>query len=491
MKQFLKEQWKRVTAVILAFTLIASGLQIGMVSNAAGETELKITGVVGFAHTNAWDMKLGTSAALPGNGAAWSTYYHGPDVIIAGQNYDIGLQKQGATQVGIYIGSDDVTIPVADGTVITIRAGIYEGTDGSAIKITEDYSIEFDSSLGSQGWDQWKPHVEATEMTIAGVAGFAQTNAWDMKLSTSVNLPGAGAAWSTYFHGPDVIVGGTSFDIGLQKTGANQVGVYLTSEQVTIPVADGTTITIKAGTYEGTDGSAIKITEDYSIEFDSSLGSQGWDQWKPHEEIQYDDVTIKALKVKDFNTDSVRWNVYVDVTGAIPGTAWDGQFTGLKYKINEQEYSVEAAYKDDEDTIFFYIPESILPKDFTGNKTIVVEAGYGLHSTAGVKGIRLTEDFTIYANEYGWSTEAFIVPPSYTSNVCLCICHTFMHCNSLSSRTSSCKRLNGYSRIVILFFGILCYYSKILKPCFIYKRGTFHWVGIERVTIVSECSHCI
>lgn len=108
------------------------------------------------------------------------------------------------------------------------------------------------------------------------------------------------------------------------------------------------------------------------------------------------------------------WFLYITPSAKLPGTADLTNFSGLKMTVDGVESKITVWKASHQDTAFVIVPKDVLPKTFTKNTKIVIKAGKAISNDES-DGIKLTSDFTIYANQYGMSTEGFYSKPTVIS----------------------------------------------------------------------------
>ncbi len=345
-------------------------------------------------------------------------YYHRA---VSGQlRYGDGSATQTAKLDGIYrfAGADYYYMPLPEVVHNSMKTGsivvfedvlVQDAVDASRLVRLPNLCYQY-----TEGADPcWKKIEEPKEMnytamdlTYYNASNDEAKTYWDMYFDTDAEVPGT--AWSTTFADVKANVGENPIALSVKKSNGKQLNVFINdTTTLPIPPAKGTVLTIRKGKYKDTtDTYGIEIKNDYSIFWNGS-------KWSTEVPVRSENVTIKSIQLKGYNEESRRWNVYVDVEGNIPGAAWDGVFKGLTYEVNGHSLAVPEIYKHNDSTLFFYLNDDILPQTITKNIKVVLKAGTATHSKAGTNEMNLTNDFTMYINQYGWSTEDYPKAPVY------------------------------------------------------------------------------
>ncbi len=101
---------------------------------------------------------------------------------------------------------------------------------------------------------------------------------------------------------------------------------------------------------------------------------------------------IEITKTSSYNSERKAWDIYVKVDGNIPGTH-DYEYKSLTCEVNGKTFDVNV-YKV-EDSLVFFVPETILPKDAKNGSAITLKAGKA-SDNYGIYDINLTKDYTAY-----------------------------------------------------------------------------------------------
>lgn len=140
------------------------------------------------------------------------------------------------------------------------------------------------------------------------------------------------------------------------------------------------------------------------------------------ETVSYTDVALDSmLDVSMYREAEKRWDIYLSVKGKLPGKADEMRYSDIRVEVDGEEHLISAYHAAYEDSFFFVLEDSILPQKPSKNIKIVIKAGEYVSNDV-LKGIRITKDYTLYANQYGISDDKFktVVTPT-KSNVKLSV----------------------------------------------------------------------
>jgi len=193
----------------------------------------------------------------------------------------------------------------------------------------------------------------------------------------------------------------TKSNVYLKKIADNKY--YVALGDMGITAVDGDTVTI-AGKFQ---------YNGYVVDFNSATFYYNGQKWAttytPPVYVEYEEVTLKKLNaVSSYSTDKNQWMFYVDVDGTLPGEIDATQFPKVLVSVDGTDYELTAAHSY-QDTFWLGISSDILPQFPGKDVKVIVKAGKYLTGEA-TEGIEITEDFTIYVNDYGMSDEKFLAP---------------------------------------------------------------------------------
>ncbi len=101
-------------------------------------------------------------------------------------------------------------------------------------------------------------------------------------------------------------------------------------------------------------------------------------------------VDIKP--VSSYNSQRKAWDIYVKMDTAIPG-AHDYEYKTLTYEVNGKTYET-SVYRVD-DSLVFFVPDTILPQDAKDGSAITLKAGTA-SDNYGIYDVKVMKDYTAY-----------------------------------------------------------------------------------------------
>lgn len=171
-------------------------------------------------------------------------------------------------------------------------------------------------------------------------------------------------------------------------------------------------INVKTGDELVIKGSFGYSENGHSVYFEET--KMTWDglSWTEHfdtSKVPCENITLKSLhNVTNFSKDQNMWKLYIEVDGTIPGSIDITQFQGVEVDINGTVYKLMAAHSH-EDTFYMGISGDIVKELPEKNTKVIIKAGRYV-TTDKMTGVNIKKDFTVYINEYGISTKAFMKP---------------------------------------------------------------------------------
>lgn len=368
--------------------------------------EVTITGITTYGYnedSNRWDVYVNVEGSIPGEN--WTGVFTGLTYSVNGQDISVpGIYKHTDNTLFFYIDKSVLAKDFKGNTKIVLKAGTATHSDDStdAMKLKSDFVIY----ANEYAWrtDTFFAPVDAK---VTGVAGFPLNQKyWSMTVSIDANVPSEGAAWTTFYYGPAVLIDGREYQIGLQKTpNKQQVSIY-TDQLTTENVKDGTEVTIQAGEYTCSETQdIIHITEAYTVVYDSSKSTNldnGWENWKlsiTDTKVEGDTDGNGILQVKDIIRLMRYLNnaqtILVNRTGADTnksGTIDEKDLTTLRkliagsitYEGSQGGMPIGVPYYNNTDKIIRMANACPEPKDFAKYKT----AGLNTLNSEGVADIQ-------------------------------------------------------------------------------------------------------
>ena len=163
--------------------------------------------------------------------------------------------------------------------------------------------------------------------------------------------------------------------------------IYLDIAAADIFAKDGDKVTIKG----------IFALDEYGVSYAEQsfyFNGQSWGTTYT-EPIEKSTTKLNIIGVKKnsgFNAERKAWDIYVQVDNAIPG-GHDYEYRTLVYEVNGKSYET-SVYRVD-DSLVFFVPETIVPKDAKDGTAITLKAGTA-SDNYGIYDIVLTKDATAY-----------------------------------------------------------------------------------------------
>lgn len=359
-------------------------------------TDMTITGIgqTQYHQDGHWRIWVNVSDTLPG------AEYAGLTLEVNGQTYTgipTIINEGGMLLYVLWDYTDQVPV---DGSTITFKAGTGTNPSGN-VNITEDYTITYKNGV----WQEKTNAPTATDMTIVGVGQTQFTDHLRVWLNTSATLPEGEYTGLTLDINESAYAG--------TPTVLNDGGMLLLvlwDYQEAAP-ADGSKITLKAGMGTNSNGN-INITKDFTIVYNATTKLwYGENERLPvYEDLKFTDYIASPT---DWSDKDNRWNFYFTPSKTLPGTPDSTTFSGLKVSVQVGDKAAQifdiapllnVSYQN---SAMFCIWPSELPKSaLEQGVKFTVLAGYA-GSNDGSNGVHLTDDFTLYANKFGWSTSGF------------------------------------------------------------------------------------
>lgn len=435
---------RKILSLLLSFVLALSC--IGSLPVKAATNEMSVASVLNFSTVNGdWRFNFNMEGTWPSDGEfeAYDDTTLNIEIKDAAGNV---LDTPKADSLESYKNGDywllciwgtytKNNVPQA-GDTITIASGqMALASDASKnVNFTQDCVLKWNAATSA--WSVAGPEVECTDVNIIDISS---TNIgtdsggkpyWDLYLKTDADVPGEN--WGTTYNDLIVMVNGAQVEATIKRANkATQLNVFIWGEQLSTTPEVGTLLTFKAGKATGYSftsgtsiGTGINLMEDFVLEWDGSA-------WViPATPIVYTDFKVSGLNINTRTSGSI-WQSYFDTDATLPGTAWatvGGVQEKYSFNLEIDGKPVTALVKKASDKMFYLeLPMDELPVDSA--KAVTIKAG-SYDSNVQSIGLNLTEDFTFYANPYGWTT----TPDSFTTGI------TFR----LDAESQSSKTANGF-----------------------------------------------
>lgn len=302
---------------------------------------------------------------------------------------------------GIYfVILDDYSI--AENDVITVK-GEFEASDGFNINIEETQFVY--NSASAPCWGIVTTDSDVTLVESGTLAVNANTNKNRIMFGVEASTRPTVTGIMTKVSG--------SGSINLNETERG----YLFHENGTYfiilddyPITNNDVVTIK-GKFEASDGFIINIRETtFKCLNILSTGTSCWQIKTDYTESNVNEIYSQATKYANAEHG---WHFYLGLSEKSDNIAYDSRLLGFEYSINGGERKELTAFYAEygDGSLFFIMPE--LPEHLTENTTLTIFSGQA-NITDQYYGIHLISETVLYGNQYGWSTERFIVQTTYT-----------------------------------------------------------------------------
>ena len=392
--------------------------------------EFNMTAITGYAYVDvqsAWHVYMSTN--VPMAGKAWNDMSGFMASVNGAADVAVNAYTDGNGAIGFYVPASLLPKDISQDYEIVIKAGEATGVDGTIYKLTQDFTLYInENGWATDNFIRVAVYKDFKFTNYVAPSGYnASGDRWDFYLTPSVELPGA-VDTSDYFTGikAKVQVGNGEekpIDLMIFKV-SHQNGTWIPIYTSTLPAdaaETGFKVTILAGKADSTKDTVdgIELTEDFTL----YVNQYGWSTEGYVAAPVYDTVTFTGLFGSGSplfieGQEESGWHLYLTPSSMLPGQNDDHtQFNEVKVEVDngtKVSFARAMVHSSNEGTAWIFVSESYLPKNITKNTKITIKAGK-YDSNNEYNGIEITEDFVIYANEHGWSTEAFVKAPVYTA----------------------------------------------------------------------------
>lgn len=153
-----------------------------------------------------------------------------------------------------------------------------------------------------------------------------------------------------------------------------------------------------------------------AVEFEESIFRYNGTEWVDAGKLAITGLPVdKSWLLPQKNADWPIWNVYLKTSISIP----EDTTYNVKYKIDDGEEMYDSVFtglaSDNPNTVYTKIDTDKIDET-KGTKVTYLAGTYANVSNAEDK-LTLTEDFTFYVNQYGWSTKRAVITPDTTSQL--------------------------------------------------------------------------
>lgn len=256
-----------------------------------------------FSHT--------ASGSLPGS--AWETHWTNIKATINNAEKTLLFKNGGGNHLFLEIGYADLAKDTSFAKVV-IKAGTYSSNDGTA-----SLALESDFTFYVYDGDVWNNAssvdytVDITFERIDTAVSQVNGDKWDMYPVPVNPAQTPGVDWQSTWANVIYIIDGVSYTGQLMRAHNNQ-GLYLKIPNTQLsPAADGTIITIKAGTYKAnsSDDPNIRVTEDFTFYVIKGTPVTEFDFDAPEfTSTVYNSVTQSDYIITDADTVTINGEIY-------------------------------------------------------------------------------------------------------------------------------------------------------------------------------------
>lgn len=312
---------------------------------------------------------------------------------------------------------------IVDGTktqTITIKAGEYKATDKDNIQQEYGMNLISDSKIyiTEYGWSSDESMVTPTTAPVSFTLKGGSASGIDLTADVDDTVP-FGSEWEegkvlptlisqeTYGVQSGVAKNGTLTEVYMMKIAKQSYYVALSDKGQSANTGDVYTI---KGMFRHADGQSIACTE-LKVKWNGESWEKVFDSFETN--LSWKLGGDWFYPTYDANQDG--WRIYLKADMNIP--ALQGEVYKLNVKIDGTTHVINFTKSDaDSPNMHAYIPKSLV----SGAKTQTIEflsGTYHAFSGAVQKDYTMTVKNTLImrVNEYGWTTEATHIAPSYST----------------------------------------------------------------------------
>lgn len=262
-----------------------------------------------------------------------------------------------------------IGVDVKEFTVYVNKYGVSINGYASAVEVKEtNVNLILDTTTFN-----WMAGTESG-INLLTNDGFAVDNTWN----TPIRAIG-------YDENSGIFYNGKKIDAVFKKHTKNCI--YLDIAAGGVFAKDKDKITVK-GTFS-LNGYGVSYKEQ-SFYYNGQSWSTTYKEAIPKTKVDLTPVGI--TKTSSYNSERKAWDIYVKIDGNIPG-GHDYEYKTLPCEVNGKIFEVNV-YKVN-DSLVFFVPETILPKDAKNGSAITLKAGLA-SDNYGIYDINLTKDYTAY-----------------------------------------------------------------------------------------------
>ena len=333
---------------------------------------------------------------------------NGTTTRLTSNSYDTRLvfQNGAGWGNGLYIPTQQTSDSLTEGDTLTIKGSFASPSTGESFRLQNEVTFTYNGT----NWDitgetpYYSDYITFTGTLSTTGAEVSSTSTSNIYLAGDSGLDeykiNSNDDWTFILSAMEgsengIFLNGSKVDsANLRKYNDNETWFFtegFTASNV------GDCLTIK-GQFKDNKANKIVSINESSFVWNGS-------QWS---DVVYDDITLTDLHTDtNSNSSGNYWEIYVNTTEIVPGTAWATQFQNVAVQTGDTSISPVTVNKtgDNQLNAFFYGTDE-LPTDgsIADGTPLTIKAGKYKASDSS-HGIWIKADFTIYAKDGGFTTE--------------------------------------------------------------------------------------
>lgn len=279
-------------------------------------------------------------------------------VLVNGTYYPVYIKKYGESTYYVDLASAGANSAIAAGSVVTVQGQFglngyvvdfntheftYNGSTWACKKILKSGALQL---AGNELPNQANTNASGIWGTGDEVLGSAYKNGTTGEQNWNETLIGKTSADGVFFNGTKVE--GAHIKKYSDDNNFWYIGGFGTATTV------GDTVTVKGDfVLQSNATEMINITE--------STFTWNGSEWSEDPVYPYNEVTLTSIWTSEskLNNEGTAWNIYANVDGTVPGTAWEIIFNDVTTYVGETEITTDVTVKKSTDTqLYFGIPVS-------------------------------------------------------------------------------------------------------------------------------------
>ena len=340
-----------------------------------------------------WDMQIGISPSITVTGWTWGSDAWNVPVTINETQYDAQVNYVNGGTLSFFFLTNFGT-PVS-GTQFTVKNGSYASVgDEGTLVFEKDYVFEYNGSA-------WEIVHDVNEQFTVGSIVQESINVVKLHGTSAMPVKDWGTSITSYQDGALTYQTGDAepvqLNVDIRRPSLDFYYLVLNEKNSGLSIQEGDTLRISGKFY----------MDDYYIEFAPTELKYTGGSWTLVDSGFYDEIELSSLGTCNSNGDGNYWDIYVNTTEIVPGTARATQFQDVAVQTGDTSISSVIVNKtgDNQLNVFFYGTRE-LPTDgsIADGTPLTIKAGK-YKAKDGSHGIWIKTDFTIYAKNGGFTTE--------------------------------------------------------------------------------------